>query len=334
MTHTVIGFFKNSTDAHDAADVLKDHGFDISNIDISADYGSYEDKNDLNERTSKVGNFFKSLFGNDDDADRYSTAARDNYLVTVHASSVDEAQRASEILDDAGALDVNENYPGSTSDSYDRGYASEREYGRSNTGSILDADKDYNLRADASLTSDRDYELNRDLNLDADSDYAHDRDVNVTSGRDFDRERDFDLHDRDLNSTSDRDEASIPIIEEDVNIGKREVKRGGVRIRSRIIERPVEETLRLREEHVQVERTPVDRDASDAELNDFKEETIEVTEYGEEPLISKKARVVEEVKVGKQVHERQETVRGTKRKTEVDIEDLEKPLDDRTPDNE
>ncbi|MGE5406130.1 MAG: DUF2382 domain-containing protein [Methanosarcina sp.] len=328
MTHTVIGFFKDSTDAHNAADVLKDHGFDNSNIDISADYGSYEDKNDQNERTSKVGNFFKSLFSNDDDADRYSTAARDNYLVTVHASSVDEAQRASEILDDAGALDVNENYPGNKSDSYERGYASEREYGRSNTGSILDADKDYNLRADASLTSDRDYDMNRDLNLDSDADYAHDRDINETSERDFDRERDFDLRDRD------RDEASIPIIEEDVNIGKKEVRRGGVRIRSRIIERPVEETLRLREEHVQVERTPVDRDASDAELNDFREETIEVTEYGEEPIISKKARVVEEIKVGKQVHERKETVRGTKRKTEVDIEDLEKPLDDRTPDTE
>jgi uncharacterized protein (TIGR02271 family) len=166
--------------------------------------------------------------------------------------------------------------------------------------------------------------------LNPDSEFEHGREVNEVSGRDLE-------HERDVNMTSGRDfdhtdEASIPIIEEDVNIGKREVRRGGVRLRSRIVEKPVEETLRLREEHVQVERTPADRDALDSELDNFKEETIEVTEYGEEPIISRKARVVEEVKVGKQVHERKETVRGTKRKTEVDIEDLDK--DERSPDTE
>ena len=81
--------------------------------------------------------------------------------------------------------------------------------------------------------------------------------------------------------------------------------------------------MRLREEHVHVQRNPVDKDASEADLENFREETIEVNEYGEEPMISKKARVVEEVKVGKDVHERKETVRERKRNTEVDIENLD-----------
>jgi uncharacterized protein (TIGR02271 family) len=205
---------------------------------------------------------------------RYSEAARDNYLLTVHAYDETQAERASEILDQNGAIDVNESYTGRSS-----------EY--------------------SGLSSDSEYPETKD------------RDFNSPSLSDVDRT-----------------EASIPIIEEEVNVGKRQVRRGGVRLRSRIVERPVEETLRLREEHVQVERTPVDRDASDAEMENFREETIEVNEYSEEPIISKKARVVEEVKVGKKVSERKETVRGTKRKTEVDIEDLDKNPDERSSDVE
>jgi uncharacterized protein (TIGR02271 family) len=275
MTHTVIGFFRNSSDAHEAAAELKSHGFDNSNIDISPAYGSYEDETNRRERTGKVGSFFKNLFrDNDEDVNRYSEAARDNYLLTVHAYDETQAERASEILDQNGAIDVNESYTGRSS-----------EY--------------------SGLSSDSEYPETKD------------RDFNSPSLSDVDRT-----------------EASIPIIEEEVNVGKRQVRRGGVRLRSRIVERPVEETLRLREEHVQVERTPVDRDASDAEMENFREETIEVNEYSEEPIISKKARVVEEVKVGKKVSERKETVRGTKRKTEVDIEDLDKNPDERSSDVE
>jgi len=76
---------------------------------------------------------------------------------------------------------------------------------------------------------------------------------------------------------------AIPIIEENLEIGKREVETGGVRLRSRIVERPVEEHLRLREEHVNIERNAVNRPATDADINTFREGTIELTEHAEVP---------------------------------------------------
>ncbi|WP_439882478.1 YsnF/AvaK domain-containing protein [Pontibacter sp. MBLB2868] len=116
--------------------------------------------------------------------------------------------------------------------------------------------------------------------------------------------------------------ASIPVVEEKMNIGKREVETGGVRMRSRIIERPVEEKLRLREEHVHVERKPVNRPANEKDLAAFKKSETTMTEHAEVPLVNKEARVVEEVRLGKDVEQHQETIRGTERKTDVDIDRL------------
>jgi uncharacterized protein (TIGR02271 family) len=115
---------------------------------------------------------------------------------------------------------------------------------------------------------------------------------------------------------------SIPVVQEDVQIGKRAVQRGGVRIYSRVIEQPVEETVRLQEERVRVERQPVNRSASSAELDAGREQVIEVQEFAEEPVVSKEARVVEEVRVSKDATERTETVRDTVRRTEVNVEKL------------
>src|SRR5215217_653171 len=55
------------------------------------------------------------------------------------------------------------------------------------------------------------------------------------------------------------EEERIPIVEEELRVGKREVERGGARVRSYIRETPVTEQVTLREEHVEVERRPVDR---------------------------------------------------------------------------
>jgi uncharacterized protein (TIGR02271 family) len=115
-------------------------------------------------------------------------------------------------------------------------------------------------------------------------------------------------------------EATIPVVEEELSVGKREVERGRVRIHTRVEERPVEESVQLREEKVTVERRPVDRPATEADLRTGKDETIEVTETVEEAVVSKRARVVEEVVVHKEVTEHAETVRGTVRHTEVDVD--------------
>ena len=115
--------------------------------------------------------------------------------------------------------------------------------------------------------------------------------------------------------------ATIPVMEEQLQVGKREVERGAVRVRTRVVERPVEEVVRLREERVRVERRPVNRAVSDADLDAFREGTFEIRERGEEAVVSKQARVVEEVAVGTEVGERTETVRDTVRRTDVDVEE-------------
>jgi uncharacterized protein (TIGR02271 family) len=115
-------------------------------------------------------------------------------------------------------------------------------------------------------------------------------------------------------------EVTIPVVEEDIAIGKREVERGHVRIYSRVTEQPVEESVRLREEKVTVERRPVDRPATEADFAAAGKDVIEMTEKAEEPVVTKRARVVEEVVAHKEVTERTETVRGTERHTDVDVQ--------------
>ena len=124
--------------------------------------------------------------------------------------------------------------------------------------------------------------------------------------------------------TSERDrEGHIELVEEDVKIGKRREETGGVRVRTHVVEEPVEEDIRLREEQVHVERRPVDRPASKKDLEEgLREEEIERRESREEPVVSKEARVTEEIDIGKETTEHVETIRDTERRTEAEIEDL------------
>jgi stress response protein YsnF len=117
-----------------------------------------------------------------------------------------------------------------------------------------------------------------------------------------------------------RDEDVVERAEEEVRVGKREVGRGGVRVRSYVTERPVEEQVNLREERVQVERRPVDRPVQPGDAA-FQEKEITATERGEEAVVDKQARVVEEIGIRKDVDTRTETVRDTVRKQEVEVED-------------
>ena len=114
----------------------------------------------------------------------------------------------------------------------------------------------------------------------------------------------------------------IPIVEEEIQVGTRQVERGGVRVYSRVTERPVEQEVHLRDEHVTVERRPVNRPATERDLAAFKEGTIEVPETHEELVVAKEARVVEEVVINKDVTERTERVQDTVRRTEVEVEPI------------
>ncbi|GAB4025579.1 YsnF/AvaK domain-containing protein [Spirosoma gilvum] len=269
MVLTVIGIFDESSEAQQAVDTLVKEGFSQNNIDLSAGRSldtmttsSTRSDSDEDTKDTGIGGFFSSLFGGDDEDDtrRYSSVAERGSVVTVHATSEDEAERAADILDEAGAVDVDERAAqygyGSTADSVDT---------ISGSGTAL-------VDTTPELGTNRDQTIN--------------------------------------------------VINEELAVGKREVETGGVRVRSRIVERPVEESIRLREERVIVQRNPVNRPATAADLNAFQEGEISITEHAEVPVVSKTANVVEEISVGKDVTEREEVIHDTVRNTEVDVENL------------
>jgi len=114
---------------------------------------------------------------------------------------------------------------------------------------------------------------------------------------------------------------TLKIVQERLVVGKRVVEGGRVRVRSYVVEQPVEAQVTLHQERVSVERHPVDRAATAADLAAFQERTIEATATSEEAIVGKEVRVVEEIGVSKQVADRVETVRDTVRETKVEVED-------------
>jgi len=126
---------------------------------------------------------------------------------------------------------------------------------------------------------------------------------------------------RTRDATASTDEQAIPIAEERLRVGKREVERGGVRVRSYIVEEPVREDVSLREERVEVERRPVSDATARAGEGLLQERTIEISERGEEAVVAKDTVVTEEVVVRKTADERVESIDETVRHTEVDIDD-------------
>jgi uncharacterized protein (TIGR02271 family) len=256
MSNTVIGIFENESDAQQAQNYLLANGFADGNVDIkTASYKSAAGETSDNDRDEdfgdRISNFFKDLFdGDEEETRRYSEAGKRGTIVTVHATSASEAENAAAILDQYGAVDVNESAAG---------FIPTETYSQPSANPY---------------------------------------------------------------TVSDDTTSSIPVIQEELQVGKREIQTGGVRLRSRIVERPVQESIRLRQEQVTVDRTSVNRIASDSDFNTFKEGTIQVKEYEEVPVVSKEARVVEEVSLNKTVEEHDEVVNETLRKTEVDVEDL------------
>lgn len=116
------------------------------------------------------------------------------------------------------------------------------------------------------------------------------------------------------------DTRSIPVVEEQLKVGKRAVRRGGVRVYSRTVEEPVEQDITLREERVLVQRRPANRPASAADDSSATGETVEIVETVEEPVVSKESRVKEDVVIGKQTTERKEKIRDKVKHTDVKVE--------------
>jgi uncharacterized protein (TIGR02271 family) len=221
--------------------------------------GEYENRGVL----SSIGHFFTSLFGMDtpeSDAHTYTEAVRrGSSVVVVDVNDEPQAERAVSIMQEMGAVDVDER-------------ANQwRAAGWS--GGRMDAGRERTPASEGGVAGDRDKVLD--------------------------------------------------VVQEELQVGKRQMDRGGVRVIQRVSEKPVHELIRLRDERAVVERREVDRPASEADLANFGQGAIELRETTEEPVVAKQARVVEEVRVGKQVQERTETIDDTVRRKDVDVERLE-----------
>jgi len=122
----------------------------------------------------------------------------------------------------------------------------------------------------------------------------------------------------------------IPIVDEELEVGKRVVESGGVRVQSHLTERPVEKAVRLRDERVTVERRPIDRalTAAEAEAR-FRDGSYEMKALSEVPIVGKRAHVVEEIFITKNITERTEKVRDTLRHTEAQVTELPSKLQSR-----
>jgi uncharacterized protein (TIGR02271 family) len=317
MHRTLVGVYDSAVRAQQVREELLQQGFDEDEVRVSGSTGAtagdttaHTDSESHHE--GGIMGFFRSLFGGDDDetyANRYSTAVqRGNAVVTVDASSDDRIEQAQQIMNRYEPLDIDADMDmdttpaGGTTQSQDWA-------GDQNRAAVAGASAAGMGATGAALQAGSTGTLGNESLGASQSGSQRMGDLTQSQGG--------------TNQTQ-----SVPVVEEELQVGKRTVNRGGVRVFTRVEERPVEETVRLREERAQVERTPVDRPATEADFQAMREGVIEVRETAEEPVVAKQARVVEEVRVGKQVEQREQTVRDTVRHTEVQVEQLGAGADD------
>jgi len=114
----------------------------------------------------------------------------------------------------------------------------------------------------------------------------------------------------------------VPEIEERLDVQKREVQQGEVRIQKHVEERKETIPVSLEREEVHVERRDVaERPIAPGErVEAFKDETISVPVRGEEARVTKEAVVTGEVVVDKERHTEREQVSDTVRKTHVEVD--------------
>ena len=300
MQHTLVAVFDNRTDAQNALNELLSSGFSSNDARLSGgDAGSTSASSTASGSDTGVGsgikNFFSNLFGSDEDdhANRYEGAVtRGQHVITLTADSLPEVERAADIVERYGPTDIDEHAEGVGS----MGAGAMLAGSQSGMSSSSTSAQSSALGSGSSAGSLQQQSLASGASLQ--------RDTAMEAGR--------------VGTTQ-----SIPVVEEQLRVGKREVQRGGVRIYSRVVETPVNETVGLREEHVDVQRRAVDQPINPLDATAFKEQTIEMRESAEEAVVEKSARIVEEVTVGKQVSERQEHISDTLRHTEVDVQRLD-----------
>lgn len=120
----------------------------------------------------------------------------------------------------------------------------------------------------------------------------------------------------------DLERESFAVIEEEVTVGVLDAEGKAVRVRAFVTEHPVEQTVELREEHLEVKREAADEPIA-PEPSTFTEEEFVVTATTEVPVVEKQARVVDRVNIEKKAETRTETIEETERRRDVEVEKLD-----------
>jgi len=113
----------------------------------------------------------------------------------------------------------------------------------------------------------------------------------------------------------------LRLAEEQLEVGKRMVETGRTRVRRFVTEREVSADVTLHEEHADVLRRAISDPKYLGDI-DWADATIEIRETAEQALVSKTARVVEEVGLRKIGSDHVETVHDKIRRQQVEIERL------------
>ena len=289
MENTVVGVYDSYAQAQNVMNELLACGFSRDEVQLSpeASDGTSATQDTGSGQHSGIGHFFRSLFGMEDEEDRQH---HDIYAEAMRRGSCVVTVDADNEQERERAIEVMNRFDPVDIDERASHWRSQGWTGY-----------------DASAPRMTDSEIEKDRAL-----YGQNRDI----GTGADTQQDTSA--RSMRGQQTR----IPVIEEELQVGKRAVQRGGVRVYQHMTEKPVHESVQLREEHVNVERHPVDQPASEADMSALKEGAVELRETVEEPVVSKSARVVEEVVVGKEATERTENIDDTVRRTEVDVEQL------------
>ncbi len=287
MSRTLTAMFDSRADAEAAQARLKDASIDISNVSIHDQSSAGHSSTDYSTQENRgFWGSVKGAFLPDEDRHTYEEGVRRGGVVLTAQVAEHEADKAVRILEEADTIDIDERSEQWRSSGWD--------YAGGATAAGMGAGASTGLFGGSGTTGTGTTGMGTGTT--GTTGYA------ATTG------------------TSGTEEA-IPVVQEELLVGKREVNRGGVRVRSYVVETPVHESVQLREEHVEVERRAVDLPLSAATGDAFRERTIEMTETAEEAVVAKDARVVEEVVVRKDVGERTENIDDTVRRTEVEVED-------------
>ena len=116
-------------------------------------------------------------------------------------------------------------------------------------------------------------------------------------------------------------EEVLRLAEEQIEVGKRQVAAGKSRIHRFVTEKPVEQQVTLHEEHCEVTRREVtDPKVVDGKDIDWKDRTIEVSEMSEQPVVTKTARIAEEVVIRRRGSDHVEIVRDTVRRQQAEVD--------------